>query len=137
MALLQYIIKKHYLVLQKSKFQLTYQAIVSKSVSILPLKTAGKNSVLKNLQNLFFVRLISDPSWRNWLARSTVNRKVGGSSPPEGVLFWPRFYIWSPWHRIVSPSVTNNLLQKFLKKSLVSCFFVKNSAHLFIKNVFN
>ena len=21
--------------------------------------------------------------WRNWLARSTVNRKVGGSSPPE------------------------------------------------------
>ena len=27
------------------------------------------------------------PSWRNWLARSTVNREVGGSSPPEGVLF--------------------------------------------------
>ena len=25
-----------------------------------------------------------NPSWRNWLARSTVNRKVGGSSPPEG-----------------------------------------------------
>ena len=25
--------------------------------------------------------------WRNWLARSTVNRKVGGSSPPGcGVL---------------------------------------------------
>ena len=25
--------------------------------------------------------------WRNWLARSTVNRKVGGSSPPgSGVL---------------------------------------------------
>ena len=23
--------------------------------------------------------------WRNWLARSTVNRKVGGSSPPGSV----------------------------------------------------
>ena len=27
------------------------------------------------------------PPWRNWLARSAVNRKVGGSSPPGGVLF--------------------------------------------------
>lgn len=25
------------------------------------------------------------PPWRNWLARSAVNRKVGGSSPPGGV----------------------------------------------------
>uniref|UniRef100_A0A0K2SZV7 Uncharacterized protein n=1 Tax=Lepeophtheirus salmonis TaxID=72036 RepID=A0A0K2SZV7_LEPSM len=24
------------------------------------------------------------PPWRNWLARSAVNRKVGGSSPPGG-----------------------------------------------------
>ena len=32
--------------------------------------------------------LLTDPSWRNWLARSTVNRKVGGSSPPGGVLFF-------------------------------------------------
>ena len=24
------------------------------------------------------------PPWRNWLTRSAVNRKVGGSSPPEG-----------------------------------------------------
>ena len=38
----------------------------------------------------------SNPSWRNWLARSTVmklhkrlrrHREVGGSSPPEGVSF--------------------------------------------------
>ena len=29
------------------------------------------------------------PPWRNWLARSAVNRKVGGSSPPGGeILFW-------------------------------------------------
>ena len=24
------------------------------------------------------------PLWRNWLARSAVNRKAGGSSPPRG-----------------------------------------------------
>ncbi len=28
------------------------------------------------------------PPWRNRLARSAVNRKVGGSSPPGGVFFW-------------------------------------------------
>lgn len=27
---------------------------------------------------------LGGPSWRNRLARSAVNRKVGGSSPPEG-----------------------------------------------------
>ena len=27
------------------------------------------------------------PPWRNRLARSAVNRKVGGSSPPGGALF--------------------------------------------------
>ena len=27
--------------------------------------------------------------WRNWLARSTVNRKDGGSSPPWSDLFTP------------------------------------------------
>ena len=28
--------------------------------------------------------LDTQPPWRNWLARSAVNRKVGGSSPPGG-----------------------------------------------------
>ena len=28
------------------------------------------------------------PPWRNWLARSAVNRKVGGSSPPGGEAFF-------------------------------------------------
>lgn len=28
------------------------------------------------------------PPWRNRLARSAVNRKVGGSSPPGGALFF-------------------------------------------------
>ena len=27
---------------------------------------------------------LHQPPWRNWLARSAVNRKVGGSSPPGG-----------------------------------------------------
>ena len=26
--------------------------------------------------------------WRNWLARSAVNRKVGGSSPPGSDIFF-------------------------------------------------
>ena len=29
---------------------------------------------------------LHQPPWRNWLARSAVNRKVGGSSPPGGAL---------------------------------------------------
>jgi hypothetical protein len=29
----------------------------------------------------------AEPPWRNWLARSAVNRKVGGSSPPGGRFF--------------------------------------------------
>ena len=33
----------------------------------------------------------SKPPWRNWLARSAVNRKVGGSSPPGGALFLSGF----------------------------------------------
>ncbi len=34
-----------------------------------------------------FLQKLSKLPWRNWLARSTVNRKVGGSSPPgSGVL---------------------------------------------------
>ena len=31
---------------------------------------------------------IDKPPWRNRLARSAVNRKVGGSSPPGGDLFF-------------------------------------------------
>ena len=27
--------------------------------------------------------------WRNWLARSAVNRKDGGSSPPRSEIFFP------------------------------------------------
>ena len=31
---------------------------------------------------------LTQPLWRNWLARSAVNRKVGGSSPPRDGLFF-------------------------------------------------
>ena len=34
--------------------------------------------------------MIAEPPWRNWLARSAVNRKVGGSSPPGGATFSPQ-----------------------------------------------
>ena len=37
---------------------------------------------IKLRQFTFFIK----PPWRNWLARSAVNRKVGGSSPPGGVI---------------------------------------------------
>ena len=48
---------------------------------------------------LIFVRLHPNtgkhhmPPWRNRLARSAVNRKVGGSSPPGGA---PSFDVFSP-----------------------------------------
>ena len=31
---------------------------------------------------------LTQPLWRNWLARSAVNRKVGGLSPPRDGLFF-------------------------------------------------
>ena len=37
---------------------------------------------------LFEIRCNQQPPWRNRLARSAVNRKVGGSSPPGGVFFF-------------------------------------------------
>ena len=43
---------------------------------------AGINS----LQNTKF-SLQLNPPWRNWLARSAVNRKVAGSIPAGGVFF--------------------------------------------------
>ena len=37
----------------------------------------------------FFV-VVMKPPWRNRLARSAVNRKVGGSSPPGGDMFFSK-----------------------------------------------
>ena len=36
---------------------------------------------------------INMPPWRNWLARSAVNRKVGGSSPPGGAIIFTVFLL--------------------------------------------
>ena len=36
------------------------------------------------------------PPWRNWLARSAVNRKVGGSSPPGGAILFLTGCLVSP-----------------------------------------
>ena len=36
------------------------------------------------------------PPWRNRLARSAVNRKVGGSSPPGGAIFTFSYFDASP-----------------------------------------
>jgi hypothetical protein len=51
-----------------------------------PYSVAGTSSYIQLL-------ICTEPPWRNWLARSAVNRKVGGSSPPGGASFvrWPFF----------------------------------------------
>ena len=49
------------------------------------------------------------PPWRNWLARSAVNRKVGGSSPPGGAflrsLAEPARTFFFPWEMFVPNEV--------------------------------
>ena len=48
---------------------------------------------IMSVPNFYFLSIIfscvfadnTQPPWRNWLARSAVNRKVGGSSPPRDV----------------------------------------------------
>ena len=47
-------------------------------------RNGPKIVTLKYGSNFIASDVTTNPSWRNWLARSTVNRKVGGSSPPEG-----------------------------------------------------
>ena len=51
---------------------------------------------------------LHQPPWRNWLARSAVNRKVGGSSPPGGASFGSKaiFHDWSTFGRGTSNQVS-------------------------------
>ena len=44
------------------------------------------NNIEKAILQAFLI-CAQKPPWRNWLARSAVNRKVGGSSPPGGEMF--------------------------------------------------
>ena len=60
----------------------------------LPLVFFEKIASTKIYENLHMGSLLHLPLWRNWLARSAVNRKVGGSSPPGGdILFWKQCFI--------------------------------------------
>lgn len=52
--------------------------------------------VLSTHQFRMCIAASEHPPWRNWLARSTVNREVGGSSPPGGayLLLLIFFHFW-------------------------------------------
>ena len=56
---------------------------------------------IKLRQFTFFIK----PPWRNWLARSAVNRKVGGLSPPGGDFFYCCWYFPCVEADAKSPSV--------------------------------
>ena len=51
----------------------------------LPVTLFSKNNYLLVSVIFAYIFYMASPLWRNWLARSAVNRKVGGSSPPRGV----------------------------------------------------
>ena len=51
------------------------------------MKTKIFNQIGKNSDSAILQIFITKPPWRNRLARSAVNRKVGGSSPPGGEHF--------------------------------------------------
>jgi hypothetical protein len=59
---------------------------------ILYILEQKNNFLPQTLKNVFFSHRTQfswakdrfKPLWRNWLARSAVNRKAGGSSPPRG-----------------------------------------------------
>ena len=43
--------------------------------------------------------------WRNWLAHSAINRKVGGSSPPESDFLSISRYNYTPFYTIIISEV--------------------------------
>ncbi len=47
-------------------------------------KSNLKNVFCSNCTTMSRANKAIKPLWRNWLARSAVNRKAGGSSPPRG-----------------------------------------------------
>ena len=72
---------------------------------------------------------VSQLLWRNWLARSAVNRKVGGSSPPRSVFL--------PLLRLL------DFRSSFCRAIIFVCIFFKDSNHChwvdqgWISSVFN
>ena len=91
----------------RSTFEISTQMVLLKIdgflkgwiLNITPLKAQLQTWICDQNSGLFFNytfagiefyqkhAFLTDPLWRNWLARSTVNRKDGGSSPPEGEHF--------------------------------------------------
>ena len=66
---------------------------------------------------IFVLSIVQLSLWRNRLARSAVNRKVGGSSPPRD----ERFHFNVNWFIYVYPVILNVQTYKFSffgKKSL-------------------
>ena len=55
--------------------------------------------------------------WRNWLARSTVNRKVGGSSPPGDGYFCPFLVLTNRSYAIA----VGNMLYGFRSVVVITC----------------
>ena len=49
---------------------------------------------------------MSQLPWRNWLARSAVNRKVGGSSPPGSATVLLPLFLQS-WERLLVSGIYN------------------------------
>ena len=63
---------------------------------------------LKNKNRLIYnILWITKPLWRNWLARSAVNWKVGGSSPPRGDRFIFKYWNSRDELKIVAVSIWN------------------------------
>ena len=69
--------------------------------------------------------VITQPPWRNWLARSAVNRKVGGSSPPGGAIIFTVFLLCFDKGFVIFSSTCNKLATIILiDKSTFITFFL-------------
>ena len=75
----------------KTKKKKTKQRIKSKSIVL----AIPENDIV-NIFLFSFIALQQRSPWRNRLARSAVNRKVGGSSPPGDALL--SFFLFSKHH---------------------------------------
>ena len=66
-----------------------------------PIIIAYFNCILK----FYSSEVITWLPWRNWLARSAVNREVGGLSPPGSDFFLLSTYIYTPFYTITISEV--------------------------------
>ena len=66
-----------------------------------PIIIAYVNCILKTYSSEDITWL----PWRNWLARSAVDRKVGGSTHPGAIFFLLSTYIYTPFYTIIISEV--------------------------------